>query len=160
MKKGHIVLIVVISVCTALTIMSIAPIILFFGGTVLEVWYGYDGSKAEIEIDSYRLCESVNGDDIIIVKYWLKNDGKEPTALFYEGDFSVYQNGIGLNEYVDELPAECNYVTEDQYRNIKGGAAYYAEIAYKLEFPDCDVEVEVVDYDFFNKTKVKTFTIQ
>lgn len=135
---------------------TVAPVTLFFGGLIYEI---SSGISAEIDIDSYRLCKDKDGKDIIIIKYLLKNEGKEPTALFYEGDFCTYQNGIGLTEYVDELPPDCNYDPEDQYKNIKSGKEYYAEIAYLLESLENDVEVEVNDYGFFDRKKGKVFRI-
>ncbi len=152
-EKRHIVLIVIAAI--VFVIMS-SPVLLLFLDIV-------DGTHAEIEIDSYRLCKDKDGEDIIIIKYLLRNEGKESTALIYEGDFYVYQNGIGLteyDEYDEKLPKECNYDAEDQFKNIKGGAEYYAEIAYRLEYPDEDVEVEVDDYGLFDGKKEKVFKIK
>lgn len=157
MKKRHIFLIVVAAIVTIIIVLFSSPFFLILGGSIWEIT---NGSKAEIEIDSYRLCEDKDGEDIIIIKYLLKNNGKEPTALAYEGDFYVYQNGIGLNECFDELPKECNYDSEDQYKNVKGGVEYYAEVAYCLEYPDEDIEVEVVDYGLFDDNKEKVFSIK
>ena len=159
MKKSN--LIALIAVIVAFIILAAAvcyPLIMLFGGTIIGMSIG---TNAEIEIDSYRLCQDADGNDIILIKYLLKNTGDEPTALYYEGDFYVYQNGISLTENNDEeeLPKECDYNSEDKYRNIKGGVNYYAEIAYILESPDTAVEVEVHDYGFFNKKKEKTFVI-
>lgn len=152
MKKGHIILIAV----AVVFVTTIFPFIFIFSGAFSSIDY-----RAEIEIDSYRLCENEDGDDIIIIKYLLKNTGKEPTALYYEGNFYAYQDGVGLNEYLEELPKECNYDLEDQYKNIKSGVEYYAEIAYLLESPDKDVEVEVDDYRLlFDEHKEKVFTIK
>ena len=158
MKMWKFVLIVIATVIVATSVASSA-LGLFFGFT--------EGGNAQIEIDSYRLCEDKNGEDVIIIKYLLKNKGEEPTALFYEGDFYVYQNGIGLTEYTaydedadEELPEECHYDPEDQFRNIKGGAEYYAEIAYRLEDPDADVEVEVDDYGLLDGKREKVFQIK
>ena len=94
------------------------------------------------------------------ITYLLKNDGKEATSLFYEVDFYVYQNGVSLTEYCEALPKECNYDTEDQYRNVKGGVEYYAEIAYELEYPDGEVEVEVDDYGLSDGKKEKVFKLK
>ena len=126
MKKGHIALIAVAAVIVFVIVLFSSPFTWLFGGVVLDVT---SGNTAKIEIDSYRLCKDADGDDVIIIKYLLKNEGKEPTALIYEGDFYVYQDGVSLTEYVEELPKECNYDTEDQYKNVKGGVNYYAEIA-------------------------------
>ncbi len=161
MKKGHIALIVIASILVfifagVITVLS-SPISMFLVGIIAE---GTVMSSAEIEIDSCRLCENEYGEDIIIVKYLLKNNGKTPTALLYEGDFCVYQNGVSLTEYTDELPRECNYDLNDQLKNIKGGVEYYAEIAYILEYPDKNVEVEVTDYGFFDGKKQKVFEIR
>ncbi len=155
MKKGHIVLIVVASIVAFLLIV---PLSLLFG----IVFLGEDsGDNVDIEIDSYRLCEDADGEDIIIIKYLLKNNGEEPTALAWEGDFSVYQEGISLSECEYDLPKECDYDSNDQYRDIKGGVEYYAEIAYELEYPEKDVEVEVDDYSLFdNNKKTKVFKIK
>jgi len=155
MKKGYVVLIVIAAIIMIMA--TVGPMVLFLGGTIWEVT---GGSSAKIEIDSYRLCQDADGEDVIIIKYLLKNEGKEPTALIYEGDFYVYQKGVSLTEYCEELPKECDYNTEDQYRNVKGGYEYYAEIAYALEYPDEDVEVEVDDYGLFDKKKVSIFQIQ
>lgn len=155
MKKSHIAWIVVAVVIGV--VMIAGPTILVFGGIAYEIGHSND---AEIEIDSYRLCQDEDGDDVIIVKYLLKNDGDEPTALYYEGDFYVYQNGIGLSECVESLPEKCDYDPEDRFKNIKGGVEYYAEIAYYLEDADADVEVEVDDYSFFNNKKEKVFSIR
>ncbi|MBQ7768600.1 MAG: DUF5067 domain-containing protein [Oscillospiraceae bacterium] len=152
MKKRYIVLIVVAAI-----IFVLSPVALIFTGIMIDV--NMD-SKVQIEIDSYRLCENAYGDDVIIVKYLLKNDGKDATSLYYEGDFYVYQNGVSLTEYCEELPKECDYDTEDQYRNVKGGYEYYAEIAYLLEYPDGDVEVEVDDYGWSNSKKTKVFKLK
>ncbi len=158
MKKSHIVLIAVAAAVFFCVIVTyILPITLFLGGTIFDAT---SGNKAEIEIDSYRLCQDKDGKDVIIIKYLLKNDGKEPTALIYEGDFSVYQEGISLIEYCEELPKNCDYNTEDQYREIKSGVEYFAEIAYLLEYPDKDIEVEVNDYGLFDDKKEKVFRIK
>lgn len=156
MKKGHIFLIVVAAVVGIVIVVCSSPLLLLFGGAV---WDATIGNFAQIEIDSYRLCEDQDGEEIIIIKYLLKNEGKEPTSLIWEGEFYVYQNGVGLNEYIDELPKECHYDPEDQYKNVKGGVEYYAEIAYRLEDPEGDVEVEVVDYGLIDNKKEKVFTI-
>lgn len=152
MKKRYIVLIVVAAI-----VVTLLPTALFFGFIILDETISY---RAEIEIDSYRLCETADGEDIIIIKYLLKNDSKEATSLFYEGDFYVYQNGVSLTEYCEELPKECDYDTEDQYRNVKGGVEYYAEIAYELEYPNGDVEVEVDDYGLSDGKKQKVFKLK
>jgi len=152
MKKRYIVLIVVGAI-----LMALLPAALVFTGIMIDV--NMD-SKVQIEIDSYRLCQDAYGDDVIIVKYLLKNEVKEPTTLWNEGDFYVYQNGVSLTEYCEELPKECDYDTEDQYRNVKGGYEYYAEIAYLLEYPDGDVEVEVDDYGWSNSKKTKVFKLK
>jgi len=156
MKKRYIVLIVVAAIVVGIIALAFSPIAVLLGGTIWEVT---SGNSAEIEIDSYRLCKDADGEDIIIIKYLLKNEGKEPTALLYEGDFYVYQNGVSLTEYYEELPKECNYDTEDQYRNVKGGVEYYAEIAYVLKYPGADVEVEVDDYGLFDSKKEKVFKL-
>ena len=156
MKKRYIVLIVVAAIVVGIIALAFSPIAVLLGGTIWEVT---SGNSAEIEIDSYRLCKDADGEDIIIIKYLLKNEGKEPTALLYEGDFYVYQKGVSLTEYCEELPKECDYNTEDQYRNVKGGYEYYAEIAYALEYPDEDVEVEVDDYGLFDSKKEKVFKL-
>lgn len=151
MKKSHIVLIAI-----AIVAVSFVPFAVIFGSAI----FSFD-CRAEIEIDSYRLCQDADGKDVIIVKYLLKNNNKEPTALFYEGDFYAYQDGVGLNEYMEELPKECDYDLDDQYKNIKPGVEYYAEIAYILEDTTTDVIVEVDDYKFFfSKQKEKTFSIK
>ena len=155
MKKGYVVLIVIAAIIVIMA--TVGPMVLFLGGTIWEVT---GGSSAEIEIDSYRLCQDADGEDVIIIKYLLKNEGKEPTALIYEGDFYVYQKGVSLTEYCEELPKECDYNTEDQYRNVKGGYEYYAEIAYVLEYPDEDVEVEVDDYGLSDRKKEKVFKLK
>ncbi len=158
MKKGHIVLIAVAAAIFVIIIATIySPIAMVLGGTIFGIT---SGTNAEIEIDSYRLCQDKDGKDIIIIKYLLKNEGKEPTALIYEGDFYVYQNGVSLTEYIEELPKECDYDLDDQYKNIKSGVEYYAEIAYSLEYPDKDVEVEVDDYGLFDGKKEKVFKMK
>ncbi len=157
MKKIHVVLIAVVGVLVILATTIYSPMAIIFGSTIIEI---ASGANAEIEIDSYRLCESKDGEDIIIIKYLLKNGGKNPTSLIYEGEFSVYQNGVSLTEYTEALPKECNYDTEDQYKNIKGGVEYYAEIAYYLDEPDADVEVEVDDYGLFDGKKEKVFKLK
>ena len=130
---------------------------LFLGGAI---WGFSIGTQADIEIDSYRLCEDENGKDVIIVKYLLKNTGKENTSLIYEGDFYVYQNGVSLTECTNELPASCDYDMQDQYKNVKGGVEYGAEIAYYLESPDADVLVEVNDYGLLDDEKSRTFAFK
>lgn len=155
MKKSHVVLIVIASALAGIFVFS--NFFLILGGIFLDI---ISGSNADIEIDSYRLCETKEGDDVIVIKYLLKNNGKEPTALLYEGDFYVYQNGVSLTECIDELPKECDYDTQDQYKNIKGGVEYYAEIAYYLESPDSDVEVEVNDYGLFDDKEEKVFSLK
>ena len=161
MKKSQLVFIAIAAICVIIVVSIFSPISWVLGG----VFLGHlNGSKADIGIDSYRLCQDTDGKDIIIIKYLLKNEGDEPTALIYEGDFYVYQEGISLTEFYEEdgnkLPKECNYDTEDQYKNIKGGVEYYAEIAYYLEYPDKDVEVEVNDYGLFDKKKEKVFKLK
>lgn len=155
MKKSHVVLIVIASALAGIFLFS--NFFLILGGIFLDI---ISGSNADIEIDSYRLCETKEGDDVIVIKYLLKNNGKEPTALLYEGDFYVYQDGVSLTECIDELPKECDYDTQDQYKNIKGGVEYYAEIAYYLESPDSDVEVEVNDYGLFDDKEEKVFSLK
>ncbi len=152
MKKSHIVLIVIAGI-----LVTVLPFCLIFGVAVFDSVYS---EQAKIEIDSYRLCEDKDGNDVIIIKYLLDNKGKEPTTLIYEGDFYVYQDGVSLTEVVDELPKKCDYDSEDQYKNIKGGKQYYAEIAYKLEYPEKDVEVEVDDYGLFDDKKEKIFKLK
>ena len=152
MKKRYIVLIVVAAI-----FVTLGPVALIFGGIMIDLKMDSD---VQIEIDSYRLCESADGEDVIIIKYLLKNDGNEPTSLFYEGDFYVYQNGVSLTEYTEALPKECDYNTEDQYRNVKGGFSYYAEIAYALDDPDGEIEVEVDDYGWSNSKKEKVFKLK
>ncbi len=155
MKKWHLILIAIGAICV-LAVTSLGVPYLVYGGVLL-----LDGAatKAEIEIDSYRLCQDANGKDVIIIKYLLKNQGKTATSLFYEGDFYVYQNGIQLMEYYEELPQTCAYDAEDQMKNIKGGVEYYAEIAYSLENTEDDVEVEVDDYGLFDGKKQKVFAM-
>ncbi len=156
-KKGHIALIAVAAVIVFVFVLFSSPLTWLFGGVLFDIT---SGNKVEVEIDSYRLCKDADGDDVIIIKYLLKNEGKEPTALIYEGDFCVYQDGVSLTEYLEELPKECNYDAEDQYKNVKGGVNYYAEIAYRLDNPDKDVEVEVTDYGIFDGTKEKVFELK
>ncbi len=145
-------------------IIELAACFFIFSGAIFDF---ASGNGAEIEIDSYRLCETADGEDVIIIKYLLKNKGNEPTCLMYEGDFYTYQNGISLTEYnrYDEdgeysIPKEWNYDSDDQYKNIKGGVEYYAEVAYLLEDPVADVEVEVEDYGLFGGKKEKVFTLK
>ena len=161
MKKSYIALIVAVAIFANILILSfLLPMIGYWFGLV---FFSSDTShdNAEIEIVDYRLCEGKDGEDIIIVKYLLKNNGKDPTALGYEGNFYAYQEGIGLVECYEELPKECNYDLDDQYKNIKGGVEYYAEIAYVLEFSDKDVEILVEDYgDFSDRKKEKVFQLQ
>ncbi len=152
MKKRYIVLIVVGAI-----LMALLPAALVFTGIMIDIKMD---SEVQIEIDSYRLCENAYGDDVIIVKYLLKNGDKEPTCLFYEGDFYVYQNGVSLTEYYEDVPKEWDYNMEDQNRRIKGGYEYYAEIAYLLDDPNADVEVEVDDYGWSNSKKTKVFKLK
>ena len=152
MKKWHIVLLVIAAV-----IVFLLPNSLILGGLYFGVT---EGTSAEIQIDSYRLCKDADGKEVIVVKYLVKNKGKNPTSLFYEGDFYAYQDGVGLTECIDELPKECNYDTEDQYKNVKGGVEYGAEIAYYLEDADAEVEIEVDDYGIMDKKKEKTFKLK
>ena len=157
MKKSHIALIVIACVVAAYAVFSyFIPMSMFFGSIFMD---GFSGNEAKIEIDGYRLCKDANGDDVVIIRYLLKNDGEEPTCLIWEGDFYVYQNGVGLTECYEELPKECDYDTEDQFKNIKGGVEYCAEIAYLLNDPDADVEVEVDDYGLRDGKKQKVFQI-
>ena len=162
MSKSKIILIVVAVVVAAVVFISyIFPMSALFIGTL---WDSGIDTKADIEIDSYRICKDKDGNEAIIIRYLLKNKGKEPTSLLYEGDFNVYQNGVGLTEvYEDEegIPKDWKYDTEDQYKNVKDGVEYYAEIAYWLEDSKNDVEVEVYDYSFFGgKKKEKVFKIK
>lgn len=154
MKKGHIVLIVVASVVAFLLIVPLTMLFQF-------AFLGDDsGDNVNIEIDSFRLCRDSDGEDIIIIKYLLENNGQETASLSFEGDFTVFQEGVSLSECEYDLPKECNYDSNDQYREIKGGVKYYAEIAYVLEYPEKDVEVEVDDYTFFgDNKKTKVFKI-
>ena len=152
MKKRYIVLIVV-----ACILFFMVPVGLFVGAFIFEgITYG----QANVEIDSYRLCEDKDGNDIIIVKYLLENNGKESTCLFYESDIYVYQNGVSLTEAY-ELPKKCDYDESDRDKQIKGGAKYYAEVAYELEDKEKPVEVEVTDYSFLkDDLKTKTFKLK
>ena len=156
MKRWHIVLMIIGSIAIVVNFI-ISPVALMLGGAFSEI---ATGTNAEIEIDSYRLCKDKNGEDVIIIKYLLRNEGSRPTCLRYEGEFLVYQNGVSLTEYYEELPKESGYDTEDQYKNVKGGVEYLAEIAYSLDHTDADVVVEVKDYGFFGTTKEKTFQIK
>ena len=158
MKK---ILIVLAAIATVVVVVITS---IYFFSPLAFLFFGISGVTSsvnvKIDIDSYRLCEDSDGKDVIIIKYLLKNNGKEPTALYYEGDFYVYQDGVGLTEYTDKLPKECDYNPDDQYKNIKGGVEYFAEIAYLLEYPDKDVEVEVDDYGLFEDKKEKVFKIK
>ncbi|MBE6787346.1 MAG: DUF5067 domain-containing protein [Ruminococcaceae bacterium] len=151
MKKRYIVLIVIAAV-----LITFLPFTLIFGAVVYD---GFTSGQSNVEIESYRLCQDKDGKDVIIVKYLLENEGKEPTALTYEADIYVYQNGVQLNEAF-ELPKKCDYDSEDQYKNIKGGKEYFVEIAYMLENTEEDVDVELHDYSFFDKDKEKTFKLK
>lgn len=161
MKKSHLIaLLAVIAAFIIIAVTVFSPFIMLMFGSLVGLTTGVN---AEVNIDSYRICQDDEGNDIIIIKYLLINDGKEPTCLCYEADCYVYQNGVSLSEYYGdetELPKECNYDSEDQYRNVKGGVSYYAEIAYILEYPDADVEVEVNDYGWFDRKKERTFKIK
>lgn len=152
MKKRYIVLIVVGAI-----LMALLPAALVFTGILIDV--NMD-SEVQIEIDSYRLCQDAYGDDVIIVKYLLKNDGEETTSLWNEGDIYAYQNGVSLTEYYEDIPKEWDYNMEDQNRNVKGGYEFYAEIAYLLEDPNADVEVEVDDYGWSGTKKEKVFKLK
>ncbi len=151
MKKRYIVLIVI-----ACILFYLLPIGFFAGIMVFDsMTYG----QANVEIDSYRLCEDKDGKDIIIVKYLLENNGKEATCLYYESDIYVYQDGVSLTE-VFELPEKCDYDGDDRDKQIKGGAKYYAEVAYELDDKEKPVEVEVTDYGFKDDLKTKTFELK
>lgn len=152
MKKRYIVLIVVAAI-----LVTLLPAALVVSGIMIDLKMD---SEVQIEVDSYRLCQDADGEDVIIVKYLLKNEGEEPTTLWNEGDFYVYQKGVSLTECYEPLPKECDYNMEDQNRSIKGGYEYYAEIAYLLEYPDEDVEVEVDDYGWSNSKKTKVFKLK
>ncbi len=158
MKKGYIALIIIAGIFINIVYMLCSPLFLVFGGLSFAFVDEIAGDDAIIEIDSYRLCKDKNGEYVIIIKYLLNNQGKEPTTLCYEGDFYVYQNGVGLTECF-ELPKKCNYDSEDQYKNVKGGVKYYAEIAYFLNDLDNDVQIEVEDYGFFTEKKEKVFKL-
>lgn len=152
MKKRYIVLIVI--ACILFYLLPIG----FFVGVIAFDSMTYE--DANIEIDSYRLCQDKDGNDVIIVKYLIENKGEESTCLFYESEIYVYQDGVSLSEVYD-LPKKCDYDDNDQHKQIKGGAKYYAEIAYELEYDDKEVEVEVTDYNFFkDKFKTKTFELK
>lgn len=157
MKRNTIIIIVavivVVSVLGAIVFSLYPPSFSFFGGTL-------GGGKSELEADSYRLCKDENGEDIIIIKYLLKNNSKETTSLYFDFHCTVYQNGIELSEAYDELPKEYDYDSEDQYRNIKSGVEFYAEIAYKLEDLEGDIEVEIDRASLFGKKKVKVFELK
>ena len=159
MKKWHLILIAIACMFViVITSVGVIPVLVYGGAVLLD---GMDFvTKADIEIDSYRLCQDADGKDVVIVKYLLKNEGSEPTSLFNESEICVYQNGVQLTECYDELPNECDYDLEDQMKYIKGGKTYDAEIAYFLENTDDDVEVEVLDYGLFDGKKHKIFTIQ
>ena len=156
MKKGYIVLIVV----GAVIAIAINIFVFLQMPKVLDNLFLPDWSSAEIEIDSYRLCVDEYGEDVVIIRYFIKNNGRETTTLSAEGYFEVYQNGVALSECYEDLPRDCYYDSNDQYRNIKSGAEYYAEIAYYLEYPYEDIEVEVEDYGLFYEKKSKVFTLQ
>ena len=162
MKKSHLIaLLAVVAGVVVIFSAILAPFAMFFGSMLI---YEFNGNNAKIEIDSYRLCHDTDGNDIIIIKYLLINEGDDPTCLINEGDFYVYQNGISLSEFYDDeednqLPKEVDYDSEDQYRDVKGGVNYYAEIAYELESPTADVQVEINDYGFVDKKKEKVFKI-
>ena len=152
MKKRYIVLIVVAAI-----LVTLLPAALVFSGIMIEL---KTDSDVQIEIDGYRLCETADGEKVIIVKYLLKNDGVETTSLWNEGDIYAYQNGVSLTEYYEDIPKEWDYNMEDQNRNVKGGYEFYAEIAYLLEDPDADVEVELDDYGWSDTTKEKVFKLK
>ena len=152
MKKRYIVLIVVAAI-----LVTLLPAALVFSGIMIEL---KTDSDVQIEIYSYRLCETADGEKVIIVKYLLKTDGEETTSLWTEGDIYVYQNGVSLTEYYEDIPKEWDYNMEDQNRNVKGGYEFYAEIAYELEDPNADVEVEVDDYGWSDTKKQKVFKLK
>lgn len=146
MKKRYIVLIVLGCVIFFLFISSIVIIPFFFNDI--------STSDCNIEFDSYRLVKDDAGNDIIILKYNLENNGKYITCFANECYLELYQNGVGLIEAYD-LPQECHYNSEDQCRNLKGGASYEIEVAYELTDTTTDVEVILEDYKSF-KSKTKT----
>lgn len=114
----------------------------------------------KVEIDSCRLAEDYEGEDVVIVKYIFTNNSENPTAFWTAFDDNVFQNGVGLNEsyVVDE---SANYSSDNQTKEIKKGASIEVEVAYELNDTATDVEVEVEELISFNDDVVtKTFSIK
>lgn len=113
-----------------------------------------------VTIDSCRLAKDYEGKDVVIVKYTFTNIGNDtPTAFTFAFDDNVFQNGVGLNEsyFVDE---NDGYNSDNQLKEIKKGASLEVEIAYELDDPTTDIEVEVQElFSFSDKTIKKTFKI-
>lgn len=144
MKKRYIVLIVL--ACVIFFLISASITVAPFFLTVTS------SNDCNIKYDSYRLVKDDAGNDIIILKYNLENNGKYITCFVNECYIELYQDGVGLIEAYD-LPQECNYNPDDQCRNLKGGASYGIEVAYELTNTTTDVEVILEDYDFFKSKK-------
>lgn len=140
MKKKYIVLIVIGCVLTFIFEVALATGLILLGE--------FSPQECEVDVEGYRLVKDEADNDIIIVRYDFENEGKSSTNLLNEYYIQLYQKGVGLVE-VYELPKECHYNEEDQYREIRGGASYVVEIAYELIDTTSDVEVVIEDYDLY-----------
>ena len=113
-----------------------------------------------VVIESARLASDYEGDAIIIVKYKFTNNSDEPASFMWSLDDKAFQAGVGLNEcyFTDDA---ASYSSENQTKEIKKGASLSVEVAYALNDPTTDVEIEVSELISFSDKKVtKTFSIQ
>lgn len=115
-----------------------------------------------VVIDSCRLFQSAQGQDVVIVKYLFTNVSDEDAARFSTSlDYEVSQNGeeLELAYFLDE---SANYDESSADRYIKTGVTLAVEVAYKLPNTTDEIVVEVSEgfsFDDTAPTLTKTFRL-
>jgi hypothetical protein len=112
-----------------------------------------------VVIDSFRMAEDYQGNDVIIVKYLFTNNSDESDSFMLAVDEIAYQDGVELQEsiFVDD---SANYSMDNQSKKIRPGVTLAVEVAYELSDTTTDVEIEVEEIFSFKERKVtKTFSI-
>lgn len=112
-----------------------------------------------VVIDSFRMAEDYQGEDVIIVKYLFTNNSDESDSFMLAVDEIAYQDGVELQEcyFVDD---SANYSIDNQSKKIRPGVTLSVEVAYELADTTTDVEIEVEEIFSFKERKItKTFSI-
>ena len=112
-----------------------------------------------VDIESIRVDADDEGTPIAIVKYKFTNHSDSAECFYMAVDTYAYQNGIELLRCFTAEAA--GYSEEDHERNVKPGYSIEVEVAYELDDPSADVEIEVVkSFSIRNRKITKTFTLQ